>query len=153
MLSFKKAFQEIFEAATLSGQPLEGICDGVLTSSVAPLPKNYNKFITLGEYRVGDVLVGELQRAFRAIEIDILCGAVVRAGRADSEEDAEEASYDIAKAVRYVLKKNKTLVSTTYPNGAAIVSEPIDETLDYLIYNEVPIAVNTITYFLKMEEA
>lgn len=153
MLSFKEALAEIFVAAMASGQLLEDLCDGVLSTSVAPLPHTYNKFITLGEYRVGDVLVGNLQKKFRLVELEIQCCAVARAGKSLSEEDAEEASYLLASAVRTVLKGNKTLVSTSYPDGVAIVSEPMDETLYYLIYDEMPVAVNDITYAIKMVES
>lgn len=153
MLNFKLALKEIFVVEMASGGELEDMCDGVLASSVAPLPKGYNKFITLGEYRLSDVRVGQLQKKFRELEIDIDCGAVVRAGKLDAEEDAEEAAYLIAIKVRTILLANKTLVSTTYPNGLAKISEPIDEVLQYVIYDGVPVALNTITYYAKIVEA
>jgi len=152
MLNFKLALKEILEAEMVSGGELYGICDGILASSVAPLPKNYNKFITLGEYRLSDVRVGELRRKFRELEIDIDCGAVVRAGKIDAESDAEEAAYKLAVKVRTILIQNKTLVSTSYPGGLAKMSEPIDEVLQYVIYDTSSVALNTISYVAKIVE-
>lgn len=153
MLSFKLVLKEIFEAAMLSGGELDGICDGVLGSSVAPLPKDFNKFITLGDYRISDARVGELRKKFREVEIDIDCGAVVRAGREEAENDAEEAAYQIALKVRTVLKENKTLVSATYSSGLAVYSEPLYEDLNYVMYDQVPVALNSVTYYIKAVEA
>jgi len=152
MLSFKLALKEIFEAQMASSGKLEGLCDGVLGNSVAPLPKDFNKFITLGDYRISDARVGELKRKFREVEADIDCGAVVRAGKNDAEDDAEEASYAIALKVRSILKENKKLVSTTFSSGLAIVSEPLFEELTYVTYDSVIVALNTITYYIKMVE-
>lgn len=151
MLDFKLALKEIFVAAMVSGQALDGLCDGVLGSSVEPLPKNYNKFITISNYRIGAVRVGGMKRKYRELEVDIDCGAVIRAGKKDAETDAEESAYVLASAVGTLLMNNKTLVSTSYPDGVAVISEPIDEVLEHLIYDQVPVAVNTITYFIKME--
>lgn len=152
MLSFKLALKEIFEAEMASGGELDVICDGVLGRSVSPLPKKYNKFIALGDYRISDARIGEARMKFREVEIDINCGAVVRAGVVDAEDNAEEAAYQIALKVRTVLKENKTLVSATYPDGLAIVSEPLFEDLVYFIYDGVPVALNTITYYIKAVE-
>lgn len=152
MLSFKQALKEIFEAQMTSGGALYGVCDGIVGSSVAPLPKDYNKFITLGDYRISDVRVGNLKRKFREVEVDISCGAVVRANKIDAEVDAEEAAYQIALKVRTILKENKTLVSATYSSGAAIFSEPYYEDLAYVMYDQVPVALNTVTYYIKVVE-
>lgn len=152
MLSFKLALKEIFEAEMLSGGKLYGLCDGVLGTAVEALPTNYNKYIILGHYRVGEVRIGELQKKFRAVELDIECGAVVRKGVNNAEVNAEEAAYLIAKKVRTILKGNKTLVSTTYTNGVAIASEAVDEMLDYVMHDGVPVAFNVISYYMKIIE-
>lgn len=152
MLSYKKALKEIFDAEMLSGGYLYGICDGVVTSSVAPLPHNFNKFVLLGDYNVADVRVGQLQKKFREFEFEIDCGSVIRQGRVETEEDAEEAAYLIAKAVRTILLSNKKFVSTSYPDGLAITSEPLDETLSFVMFDEVAVAMNTIIYYAKIIE-
>jgi hypothetical protein len=152
VLNFKLALQEIFETEMETGGDLYNLCDGVLASSVAPLPKSYNKFITLGEYSLSDVMVGELRHKYRVLELDIDCGAVVRAGKKNAEANAEEAAYLLAIAVRTILIDNKTLVSTTYPSGLAKISEPLDETLQYVIYDGSNVALNTITYLAKIVE-
>lgn len=153
MLNFKEALKEIFEAEMVSGGSLKTLCDAVLTSSVAPLPKNVNKFILLGDYAVTDVRVGELKKKFREVELELDCGAVIRQGRVDTEQDAEEAAYLIAKTVRTILRDNKKLVSTTYPDGLAIVSEPLDESLSFIIFDQVPVAMNTVSYYAKIVES
>jgi len=152
MLDFKEAIKEILEVEIASGK-LVGFCDGVVLTSVEPLPTGYDAFVTLGSYRAGDVRVGKLQRKFREIEFDIECCGVVRKQGATPEADAEEAAYNLAKKVRTILKGKKTLVSATYPSGVAITSEPIDETALYLVYDGVPVAVNSILYYIKLVEA
>lgn len=153
MLNFKEAIKEILEVEMSSGGSLENFCDGIVYTSVEPLPHGYNKFVTLGNYRVGEVRVGKLQRKFREVELDIECCGVVRKQGATPEVYAEECAYELAKKVRTILKANKLLVSATYPNGVAITSEPIDETALYLIYGDVPVAVNSIVYYFKLVEA
>lgn len=152
MLNFKLALKEIFETEMETGNKLYRLCDGVLSSSVAPLPKKYNKFIVLGEYRISDVMVGELRQKFRVLEIDLDCGAVVKAGHLNAEEDAEEAAYNIAVKVRTILMLNKKLISETYPTGVALLSEPLDEVLQFVIYDGANVALNTITYMVKLVE-
>lgn len=152
MLNFKLALKEIFEAAMDSGKSLDGICDGIVGSSVAPLPDGFNNFITLGDYRISDVRVGELKKKFREVEIDILCGSVVRQGKKDAEDDAEDAAYLLSMKVRTLLKENKKLVSASYSSGLAITSEPMYEDLEYLIYDGSAVAVNSITYYMKVVE-
>jgi hypothetical protein len=152
MLNFKEALKEIFEVEMASTKKLYGICDGVLTSSVAPLPNNYNKFITLGNFVAGDVRVGDLRRKFREVELDIECCGVVRKSGSSPEEDAEGYAYALAKKVRTILKGNKKLVSASYSSGLAITSEPLDEALHYVIYDEVPVAMCSITYYIKLVE-
>lgn len=153
MLNFKLALKEIFTYEMETGNQLYNLCDGVLSSSVASLPKSYDKFISLGEYSLSDVMVGELRRKYRVLEIDINCGARVKAGKKDAEEKAEEAAYLIAIAVRTILLNNKTLVSETYSNGIAKISEPLDEAMSYWIYDGANVVLNTITYLAKIVEA
>ena len=137
----------------VTGGELYGICDGVIASSVAPLPKNFDSFITLGDYRISDVRVGELKRKFREVEIAIDCGAVVKAGKKEAEANAEEAAYNLAIKVRTILMANKTLVCDSFPDGLAKISEPVDEGLQYVIYDTSSVALNTITYLAKIVES
>lgn len=153
MLNFKLALKEIFEKEMETDGELYNLCDGIMASSVMPLPDDYNKFIMLGQYGISDVLVGELRQKFRLVELDIDCGAVVRAGKKDAETDAEEAAYKIAIKVRTILIQNKTLVSESYPGGLAKVSEPLDEGLQYVSYDGSVVALNTITYLAKIVES
>jgi len=154
MISFKEALKEIFTAEMSSGGELEGLCDGILISIVEPLPDTYKTFITLGGFSASDVRIGHMQKKFREVELEIECNAVFQKRGVDSPEaTAEDDSQKIAQKVRTILKANQKLISTSYPTGIAIISEVINEVLDWVQYGTVQCATSIVTLYMKILEA
>lgn len=153
MIKHKKALYEIFEAARI---PVSGVlydaCDVVLASAGVELPRDAYKFIALGDFYLDDIATGDLKDKYVIFYQDIICGAVVK----DEEkgvEDAEDASYELARLVRTLLKANKTLVSTTYPTGAAKTSSLLRSSSEAVVYSESQAHVSVVSLQIKMQEA
>lgn len=154
MIDFKEALKEIFTVEMGSGGELENLCDGIQLSILEPLSDTYNKFITLGGFSASDVRVGHMQKKFREVELEIECNAVLRkrSGVANPEATAEDNSQKIAKKVRTIIKANQKLISTSYPTGVAIISEVINEVLDWVQYGNVQCASSIIVLYVKILE-
>ena len=153
MIRHKKALHEIFEAERIpqSGK-LYDVCDVVLVSAGVELPREVYKFIALGDYYLEDIVTGDLTDKYVIFYQDIVCGAIVQETK-DGVEDAEDAAYELARLVRTLLKANKTLVSTTYPTGAAKTSSLSRCSSEAVIYFESQAHVVVITLKIKMQEA
>ena len=152
MIKHKKALYEIFEAERIpvSGT-LYGVCEITLKSAGIDLPKDVYDFIALGDWFLEDILTGNLTDKYVIINQDIICGSVPR-NAATAEEDAEDASYKIARLVRTLLKANKKLVSTTYPTGAAKVSSVLRSTSEAIIYSDSRAHIVVISLEIRMQE-
>jgi len=153
MIKHKKALYEIFEAERI---PQSGIlydaCDVVLASAGIELPKDVYKFIALGDFFLDDIVTGNLTDKYIIIHQDIICGAVIQDTQ-DGVEDAEDASYELARLVRTLLKANKKLVSTSYSTGAAKTSSLLRSSSESVVYFDSQAHVTIITLQVRMQEA
>lgn len=150
ILKHKQALYEIFTAAMEGGLPLFGLCDGILRSALSNVP-NWNKFITLGEFSASDVRVGFMQKKFRVVSQDILAIGVIR-DIPDGEDIAEYDSFELSRGIRTVLSDNRTLISTSYPNGIAIESELSDSRQVFVVIQDLITVVQWITFRIKLVE-
>jgi len=66
--------------------------------------------------------------------------------------DAEEKSYEIARLVRTLLKGNRTLTSTSCPDGAAKSSSLVGTRSEAIMYSESQAHVAVITLRIKAQE-
>lgn len=152
MIKHKKALYEIFEVARI---PPSGVlydaCQIVLTSAGVDLPKDIYNFIALGDWFLEDILTGNLTDKYVIINQDIICGAVPKNTKT-AEEDAEDASYKIARLVRTLLKANKILVSTSYPTGVAKTSSLLRSTSEAIIYSDSRAHIVVISLEIRMQE-
>lgn len=151
-IKLKNALKEIFEAKMVVGEPLHDYCDDILMSSYQSIPKDVLKFIVLGNYRASDVLVGDLRDKFRIYSIEIGCASVVDYKNSTPEETAENQSEVISKLVRTILKNNRTLISSTYPDGVAKGSNLIGDYLEFVNYDEAVCSINHIQLEAKIIE-
>jgi len=150
ILKHKQALFEIFTSAMEGGQPLYGLCDGILRSALAKVPA-WNTFITLGEFSASDVKVGRMQKKFRVVSQDILAVGVIR-DIPDGEDVAEFDSFELARGIRTVLSANRTLISTSYPSGIAIESELSDSKQVFVVIQDMITVVQWLGFRMKVVE-
>jgi calcineurin-like phosphoesterase family protein len=134
-IKHKAVLKEIFEAAMESGGSLDTYCDKVMLTSISKLPGSTDNFIILGDFTASDVRVGFLKEKYRIVIQEILCGSVVKEV-IDGESEAEERGFELSKRVRTLLINNKTLVSVSYPTGAAKESVLLDSRQEFFLYEE-----------------
>lgn len=153
MIKHKEALYEIFEdVRTDPDGVLSGKCDAILKSAGTHLPGDVNDFIALGDFSLEDIMTGDLKDKYVIFYQDIICASVVRIKDEEGEVDAEEKSYEIARLVRTLLKDNRTLVSTSYPEGAAKASSLIETRSEAVIYAESQAHLAVITLKIKVQE-
>jgi len=152
MIKHKEALYEIFEAARQPGQPLDGKCDVILKSAGVNLSGDVFEFIALGDFTLEDIMTGDLKDKYVTFYQDIICGSVVRIKELEGEVDAEERAYEIARLVRTLLKGNRKLISTSYPNGAATASSLTGTRSEAVVYAESQAHLGIITLRIKAQE-
>lgn len=152
ILKHKHALKEIFEAKMVSGQSLYEKCDAVLSSAVTGLPGEVSNFITLGDFIIDDVPVGDLRDKFMQVVQEIICGSAVDDREDDTELEVEYRAYELARLVRTILKNNRTLTSATYTTGVAKETHILDSPLEHVIYGSSRCAIMRITLMIKMTE-
>jgi len=150
ILKHKQALLEIFTAAMEGGQPLFGLCNGVLKSALSKIPAGDN-FIVLGEFSASDVRVGFMQKKFRVVSQDILAISIIR-DNPEGEETAETAGFELARGIRTVLSANKTLISASYPSGIAIESEHSDSKQIFVVIQDLLTCVQWMSLRMKVIE-
>lgn len=151
MLKHKQALYEIFDAEMQSGQVLEDVCEKILLSAGQALPGDVNEFITLGGFAITDIPTGALKDKYVTLMQTIVCGSTVR-DEEEAESKAEDRVYLLSRLVRTILKNNQTLVSTTYPDGAAKRSFLSDAFLDTVVYSDSPAVIISITLGVRVQE-
>jgi len=152
MIKHKEALYEIFETARQPGQSLDGKCDAVLKSAGVNLSGDVFEFIALGDFTLEDIMTGDLKDKYVIFYQDIICGSVVRIKEVEGEVDAEERAYEIARLVRTLLKGNRELISTSYPNGAATASSLVGTRSEAVMYSESQAHLGIITLRIKAQE-
>jgi hypothetical protein len=152
MIKHKQALYEIFEAARQPGQSLENYCEVVLKSAGSLIPEDKYDFIALGDFTLEDIVTGDLKDKFVVIYQDILCGSVVKVKDLAGEVDSEGKACELARLVRTLLKANRTLVSTTYPTGAAKSSSLFGMRSDAVVYGDSQAHVVVVSLRIKTEE-
>lgn len=152
MIKHKEALYEIFEAARQPGQSLDGKCDAVLKSAGVNLSGDVFEFIALGDFTLEDIMTGDLKDKYVIFYQDIICGSVVRIKELEGEVDAEERAYEIARLVRTLLKGNRKLISTSYPNGAAAACSLVGTRSEAVMYSENQAHLGIITLRIKAQE-
>ena len=153
MIKHKKALYEIFEDARVNPSGvLSGKCDAILKSAGINLPGDVNDFIALGDFNLEDIMTGDLKDKYVIFYQDIICGSVVKIKEKEGEIDAEEMSYEIARLVRTLLKGNKKLVSTSYPDGAVTSSSLVGTRSEAVMYSESQAHIAVITLRIKAQE-
>lgn len=153
MIKHKQALYEIFEAdRIISGGSLYGKCDAILKSAGTLLPGEVFDFIALGDFSLEDIVTGDLEDKYVIFYQDIICGSVVKVKEKDSEVDAEDKSYEIARLVRTLLKGNRKLVSTSYPDGAVTSSSLFGTRSEAVVYSDSQAHLAVITIKIRTQE-
>ena len=153
MIKHKEALYEIFEdVRTDPSGVLSGKCDRVLKSAGVRLPGDVYDFIAVGDFTLEDIITGDLKDKYVVFYQDIICGSVVKIKEEDGEVDAEEKSYEIARLVRTLLKGNRTLISTSHPNGAVTSSSLVGTRSEAVMYSESQAHIAVITLRIKAQE-
>ncbi len=149
-MKHKDALYEIFEEAKKPGGILDHYCDAVLKTSISKIPGAAENIVLLGDFISVDARVGFLKEKYRTLSQEVMCVSVVKD---DDYETAEQASFDLGKRVRTVLRDNRTLISTSYPTGAAIEPCAISESShNFFLYEEMLTAATTMTLVIKVKE-
>lgn len=153
MIRHKEALYEILdEARTDPSGSLYGKCDMILKSAGTNLPGDVFDFIALGDFALEDIVTGDLTDKYVIFYQDIICGSAVKLKEAEGEVDAEEKSYEIARLVRTLLKGNRKLISTSYPNGAAKSSSLVGTRSEAVMYSEGQAHLAVITLKIRAQE-
>jgi len=152
MIKHKEALYEIFEKERVEPSGvLYDACEIILKSAGIDLPKDVYNFIALGDWFLEDIVTGNLTDKYVIINQDIICGAVPKDAKT-AEEDAEDASYEIARLVRTLLKANKKLVSTSYSTGVAKTSVLLRATSEAIVYSDSRAHIVVVSLEIRMQE-
>lgn len=153
MIKHKEALYEILEAARSDPNGvLSGKCDVILKSAGVNLSGDVFEFIALGDFTLEDIMTGDLKDKYVIFYQDIICGSVVRIKEVEGEVDAEEKAYEIARLVRTLLKGNRVLISTSYPDGAAKASSLVGTRSEAVMYSESQAHLAIISLRIKVQE-
>lgn len=153
MIKHKQALFEIFEdARTDPGGVLFGKCDVILKSAGVNLPGDVYDFVSLGDFTLEDIVTGDLTDKYVIVYQDIICGSVVKIKEVDGEVDAEDKANEIARLVRTLLKSNRKLVSTSYPNGGVSSSFLLGTRSEAVFYSDSQTHIAVISVKLRTQE-
>lgn len=153
LLTHKQALFEIFTSEMEVGGSLEESSDIVLKTAGEALPKDVFNFITLGDFTITDIRTGSLKDKYLVIFQEIICASVVKSKEEEANAEAESRAYELSRLVRTILKGNKTLVSDSYPEGAAKATVISDSPLETVIYSDSPTVIVTILLEIKRKES
>ena len=153
MIKHKKALYEIFSAAMEAGGSLENKCDVVIKTASILIPGAKERFIAIGSFSIGDVVVGRIKDKYTVIYQDIMCGATVKArSSTTAEEDAEDKAFELARLVRTLLKNNLTLVSTSFPEGIARTTRLRGIPVEPMVYGDSPCFIGRVSVIITLKE-
>lgn len=148
----KLALYEILTAALLPGQPLEDLCDEVLKTNISKAKGSTYKFICLSDFTYSPVSAGRVSAKFVSIAQDIICGCFIKERLEEGEVDAEYNSYELARAVRTILRANQLLTSATYPTGVARKSFLMEAPQEFVLYYDTNACIHTLILELQTTE-
>jgi hypothetical protein len=151
-IKHKLALYEIFEAAMVAGKSLEGLCEEVLKTNISKPKGRTKKFITLSDFTYSPVSLGRVKDKFALVTQDIICGSFIKERLEEGEVTAEYESYQLALAVRTILRANQTLVSTTYSNGVAKRSLLMEAPQEFVLYYDTSACIHTLILELRVRE-
>jgi len=153
MIKHKEALFEIFEADRVNPSgSLYGKCDKILKSAGVSLPGEVFDFVALGDFVLEDIVTGDLKDKYVIFYQDIICGVVVKLKEVEGEVDAEEKAYELARLVRTLLKGNRKLVSTSYPNGAVTSASLFGTRSEAVVYSDSQAHLAIISVRIRMKE-